>query len=345
MTSSIDSDRNPSSATTRRQLLEYSASLTAWGVTARPSPRYPRRGVCDGWGWFDPRRTVHLIGDTHFGELAPDRASALLEDVRALAGSAVAHLQVGDVTNVGTPDQDRLALAWLRPLPGHWYAIAGNHDVWNDRRTAKDFAAAFGNASSDFAVDRGFIEIVCLWYQQLHPVDHTTIWLSSDQLRWLDRALGRRSKDCVVACHAPLFDTVRGDESAMYTSTTAGFFVRAFGSKGRGEELRDILARHPRVKAWVSGHTHSPIDAPSLLKAEPIGSRTLAAIDCCALYYTGKSIDPTDDLITLYLTSYPDRLEVRYRDHRGRQWLSLSGASTWTLPLERATIVVPEGLC
>lgn len=91
----------------------------------------------------------------------------------------------------------------------------------------------------------------------------------------------------------------------------------------RGKPEQDKLALRwlGRAKAWLSGHTHSPLDAPGFVTRAPLPQRrSIVAVNCSALAYVGKKLDPKDPVRSLYLTHYPGRLEIRYRDHGAGDW-------------------------
>jgi hypothetical protein len=263
---------------------------------------------------IDWSRTVHGIGDLHAGALSPARAGKVIQDVIALArppGRPPAlHLQIGDVTDNGTAAQDRHAKDWLGRLPGqNRYTILGNHDIWRDARTPAQWARAYGYPSQNFVIDDlSFVRILAVGPDRMPRGD---VVLSQATLDWLDQELGRAPGDCWIACHWPLYGTVLGDRRKYYTSE-----MPTFHAKPR-EPIRRILAGHPNAKAWLSGHTHSPLSARGLVARFRLpGGRWILAVNFSALVGVGKTREPTHPLRTLYLTHHPGHIEVRYRDHR-----------------------------
>jgi hypothetical protein len=91
-------------------------------------------------------------------------------------------------------------------------------------------------------------------------------------------------------------------------------------------ELRVLLARHRNAKAWLSGHTHSPLSAPGFVtRARLARRRTILAVNLSALIGVGKTREPGDPLRSVYLTHRPDSIEVRFRDHRSGAWVAVGG--------------------
>lgn len=223
----------------------------------------------------------------------------------------MAHVQLGDITDLGTPEQDALAVEWLEQLDAPWYNVLGNHD--NFWRPAKDWAAVYGWPSQNYTADLGFAKLIAVGPDE--PSYGQLLRLSDDTLRWLDRELtAAHGTDCLVACHAPLAETVLGDDEIHYTSRMRGMQIHD------NDSILEVLAAHRNAKAWISGHTHSPIHVPGLVTTLTVGGHELLALNTSALYYTGKRITWTAPLVTLYLTWLDGRAEVRFRNHGAGVW-------------------------
>ena len=98
-----------------------------------------------------------------------------------------------------------------------------------------------------------------------------------------------------------------------------------FHAKPDGQ-IRALLARHPNAKAWLSGHTHSPLGAPGLItRARFPGGRSIVSINLSAIVGVGKKREPEDPICSLYLTHHPGTIEIRFRDHRARRWKTVRG--------------------
>jgi Calcineurin-like phosphoesterase len=279
------------------------------GAGRRPSPR----STVPDWP-----RTVHCIGDLHAGAIPRARLAAVSRDIERLRAPRL-HLQIGDATESGTGDEDRQALRFLSRLPSPWVTALGNHDILHNKRSPGDWAKAYDQPGQNFTADLPFARLIVLGPDRTAEGKHAGV-LSPSTLSFLDRELARSPKDCWVACHWPLFRTVMGDPQRNFTSAMAAFHAKP------DERIRSLLARHANSKLWLSGHTHSPLDAPGLItRARLPRGRSIAAINLSALVGVGKKREPDDPLRSLYLTHRPGRVEVRCRDHRAGVWTNLRG--------------------
>jgi 3',5'-cyclic AMP phosphodiesterase CpdA len=264
------------------------------------------------------KRTVHCLGDLHAGAITDVRIDAVSRDVRRLRAPAL-HLQIGDATERGTAAEDELALRFLERLPGPWVTALGNHDILHNERTPARWARAYGQPSQNFTVDLDFVRLVVIGPNRNEP-GRGAGRLSSATLAFLERELSDAGMDCWIACHWPLFRTVMGDPRLHFTSAMAAFHAKP------DERIRDLLRRHPNAKLWISGHTHSPLSAPGLIKHARLGpKRSIVALNASALVGVGTRRNPRAPLCSLYLTHHPGRIEIRARDHRAGAWRNVRG--------------------
>ena len=263
-------------------------------------------------------RTVHCVGDLHAGAITRVRLNAVSRDVAALGAPAL-HLQIGDATEGGRPAQDELALRFLERLPGPWVTALGNHDIVHNERRVADWARVYGQPSQNFTIDLGFVRVVVIGPSRTEP-GRRAGRLSTATLSFLERELSDADTDCWIACHWPLFGTVMGDPRLHFTSTMAAFHAKP------DDAIRDLLRRHLNAKLWISGHTHSPLSAPGLIKQVRLApKRSLVAINTSALLGIGRRRNPRAPLCSLYLTHRPGAIEIRARDHRNGGWRNLRG--------------------
>jgi hypothetical protein len=266
----------------------------------------------------DWKRTVHCVGDLHAGAITDVRIGAVRHDVRRLGRPAL-HLQIGDATERGIAAQDEIALEFLARLPGPWVTVLGNHDILRNVRTPAAWARAYGQKSRNFSVDLDFARLIAVGPDRAEP-GRRSGRLSPRTLAFLERELDDGPKDCWIACHWPLFHTVMGNPHLHYTSAMPAFHAKP------DDEIRELLARHRNARVWLSGHTHSPMSAPGLIKRVRLAPRrSITAINTSALVGIGKRRSPRAPLCSLYLTHHRDRLEVRCRDHRRRAWRNIRG--------------------
>jgi Calcineurin-like phosphoesterase len=287
-------------------------------------PRLPGRPgwlsapfVADDGTMADWSRTVHGVGDLHAGGIRRARVARVLEDVATLPAPAL-HLQIGDATEHGTNAEDVLARRWLGRLPGRHETILGNHDILHNKRTPAQWARAYGYRAQNFTIHLPFVWIVVVAPDRDLPAERAGT-LSGATLAFLERELKAAPGDCWVACHWPLYRTVLGDPR-LFTSA-----MRSFHAKP-DDDIRALLARHPNAKAWLSGHTHSPITAPGLItRARLPRGHSILAVNLSALVAVGKTREPNDPLCSLYLMHRPGKIELRFRDHRAGAWTAVGG--------------------
>jgi hypothetical protein len=266
----------------------------------------------------DWKHTVHCLGDLHAGAITDVRVEALIRDLERL-GTPALHLQVGDATEAGTVADDKLALEFLARLPGPWVAALGNHDVLGGRRSAAAWARAYGQSGHNLSVDLDFARVIIVAPDRSEPGGKAGR-LSAGTLAFLENQLSQGPDQCWIACHWPLFRTVMGDPRLHFTSEMAAFHAKP------DRRIRALLARHENARLWLSGHTHSPLSAPGLIKRVRLdGGRTLVSINASALVGIGKRRDPRAPLCSLYLTQKRGRIEVRCRDHRAGRWRNIRG--------------------
>jgi len=265
---------------------------------------------------MDWSRTIHGIGDLHAGGIRRARVQRMLDDVHGLPAPRL-HLQIGDATEHGLPAEDEMAIRWLNRLPAEHQTILGNHDILHNRRTAAQWAKAYGHKSQNFTIDLPFVRIIAVGPDRERPGAGSGV-LSERTLDFLDKALSGTGKDCWVACHWPLYRTVLGDPARYFTSA-----MQTFHAKPRAE-INAVLARHRNAKAWLSGHTHSPITVRGFVtRARVARERTIASVNFSALVGTGKVRQPRDPIVSVYLNHRPGRIEVRFRSHRRMAWAGL----------------------
>lgn len=269
---------------------------------------------------MDPEweRTVHCLGDLHAGAITRTRLDAVSRDIELLGPPAL-HVQVGDATEGGKEHEDKLARRFLDELPAPWVTALGNHDILHNDRTVADWGLAYEQSSQNFAVELDFVRVIVIGPNRNEP-GRRAGRLSRATLSFLERELAGTEKDCWVACHWPLLRTVMGDPRLHFTSAMEAFHAKP------DADIRELLASHPNAKVWLSGHTHSPLSAPGLIKRARLApKRSIVAVNASALVGIGKRRDPRAPLCSLYLTHRPERLEVRCRDHRAGAWRNVRG--------------------
>jgi hypothetical protein len=273
-----------------------------------------------------------LLGDSHLGvNVVPPginelRRAIVTADVKTLP-KPLARIQAGDLTDSGTPGQDQAARAWMYGFGGQWYTTLGNHDIWLDARTSAQWAKAYGLASKDYTVDFGAFRVIFVGHDGGYGYPLT---LNVTTRTWLNDQLASAGKPCFIVCHVPLANTVVGSTTgagSVWSSAEASFQIFP------DTEIRAILNAQPNAKAWISGHTHSPVDTPGFIKSESVGTRSVIAINCASTDYVGRTREWYDPIITLFLTYTGSALEIRFRNHGAGVWDTLGGSRVVTMPI------------
>lgn len=274
--------------------------------------------------------TLHVMSDTHFGLLTTRRKDKFGGDLLLdrMMPAVAAHLHCGDFVQAPDTTQDTEGLAWASTYLGDaplWIDI-GNHDVdgtWGGTtRTGAQAATALGMPGRDWTTDLGFARLISLGIEN---VSGGSPQIDAASLTYLDTQLAAAgTQPCWVTSHAPLYNTVgAGGPTTEYKSTDAGFYYP------NDADIRAILADYPNAKAWISGHTHSPIEANNLISAETIGGHTVAAINASAIEYVEKVRDSNQPIHSVYVTAVDDTtIEVRFRNHGAGVWSGPDGGAT-----------------
>lgn len=264
-------------------------------------------------------RSVHFIGDLHHGMVPPARMEKVIADIESSMGLAAHRVLLGDITDNGLSGERTLALAWLARMPAPWSAVAGNHDLFN--QSIAQFAATYGQPKTQ-AIDTAGLRLLHVAPDVLTglPTDGTTMTLAPATLTWLDEQLAAADRDCVIVTHAPLANSVVGPQTgdagsvAVYSSAQPEFACQPDAA------ILAILDARPRAKMWVSGHTHSPLNAPDLIKTHSVGSRSIITLNASSPFYTNRG-DRYEHVISGLVVTYLDTsFEIRVRDHGAGIW-------------------------
>lgn len=278
----------------------------------------------------DPARTINVVGDVHYGTIIQTRLDVAAADLIESRPYCAHRVYIGDMVQSGADSsQNTGALAWATSIDADrddWDTIPGNHE-YDASANGASWATFWGYDSYNYIRDLGFCTMIVVSAEDVgSPYAQT---LSSETLAWLDAQLAATSQDCIIFSHGPLRATVTGtkDQGSGATSFDPNLYTHP------DDEVRAILARYRHARAWISGHIHSRMNAPDLVKAEPVGDRTIVAINASAIYQTLPTSDPaTDAIASLFVSVFPDRIEVRCRNHRTGAFDDLMGPTVITIP-------------
>lgn len=278
--------------------------------------------------------TIHCLSDMHAGLTLQSKIDNTVQDILTglLVPVPVARVITGDVTNVGGAGEivtAQTAIAAVSSVPV--YPVMGNHDLFSGG-TQATFGTAYATPSgtANYIVDLPTLRLIMIAPDALPTdgvdgADGARIRLPDATVStWLDAQLAGTTKDCLIFCHAPLKDTVLG-AGVNYDSSVEPWFVTTVSTKTTSNAILTVLAAHSNAKAWISGHVHCPINTPQFVVGQTVGSHTMAMISVSALAYTGINVNTVTQAMSSactgsYVTYYPDRIEVRFRNHGGRVW-------------------------
>ena len=184
---------------------------------------------------------VAHVSDTHFGNEVQDpagRCDAVMDHLLALDPRPDVLVVSGDVADHGLPAEYAAARAWLDRWPGPLAVCPGNHDA------REAFVDGLGTEP------RSVVEVaghrLVLLDSLVDAVDGRRVdegRLGPEQLRWLDERLAEATGPAFVVLHHPpltigvgLMDPIRLLD---------------------GDELEQVVGRHPHVVAVLVGHAHT----------------------------------------------------------------------------------------
>lgn len=295
--------------------------------------------------WPGPgEKTIHGIGDVHWGSVRQERLDAIATDLANGYEDTppAARVQVGDLSQAAQQAQLANGVDWLDSLPAStgdlpldraWVAIPGNHDrIDNEFDVDVEDADTYDyNGTGSWETETGLTDhyAVDLDWVRLLMVGWTAggARLTQTQLDFIaSEATAAGSQECWLVIHPPIYNTVTGPLTGrrrVYSSSGIdGFHVLGVSPDTQSTAIKALIAAHPNIRVVLSGHTHSPIDAPGCVTSLTLGGQPVAHINCSALQWTFPAENRRREPIrTPYITRTRDGVEVRWRDHRNRSWV------------------------
>lgn len=290
------------------------------------------------WRFPDLRNgtTIHHLTDTHFGDrfFTPAFGNKILADMETLRVSHAGHVHTGDMVHwrgsANSGPEDSLYVEFrdaMKAADGKPFAeIPGNHDlgsygsdVW---RTKEQWAATVGAVGGNSVTHVGDMTVIGLspdvWKPDPAGDGYLDPVLSQATLDWLDAQLtANGSRPVWLASHVP--------PSGQYSNSTA--------TTVQPEASVDALvAAHPAVVGWLSGHWHVNPDAtPSHVRTMTQGGRTVFAVNAPAGGGLMSGVSQADQqwkspALSMFVTFLGDAVDVRWRNHNAGQWVTASGA-------------------
>lgn len=253
--------------------------------------------------------------------------------------TVAAWVMAGDLSSRANASEMVLVKSWLdawnrdgKPLA----MVPGNHDLIGtgtsggvpDIFTPEQWAtyyAAYGVTGRDYVIDvpDTDLRILCVSPAANPAADPLPLRMAIDDtvLAWCDARISETTRRCLIVHHAPLMDTILAKPGVPYTSayttsTTANWYVRNRSTY----TVEQMVASHPNLIAWISGHLHSEVDAPDVVKRNVTTGGVFASISVSSPRVLPVGSSP--QVASAMVSVYPDRIEVRYRDHGMGQWLN-----------------------
>lgn len=287
--------------------------------------------------------TLALLSDLHLQDVAADidpsmdNRAKMLTDLEHMIGrdSIQAWVISGDVT-ANAYDSDFTAMvSWVERMNTTGLPLAiipGNHDEllatmpgdplqidparWTSR------TAPLGVVNRSYFVDVGdHVRIVGLALTTNRAVGTVgydfRCTVDAETLTWADSVISGTDRQVVVTFHAPLYGTV-GENPPVYSGSS--YYPFWYAHSQDAYTFEDMLAKHSNIVAYVSGHTHSAPDRVDVVKRMTLGNATFAAISASSPIVLNSDGDV--NVCSALLTIFPDRVEVRYRNHGTGQWLN-----------------------
>ncbi len=291
------------------------------------------------------------LGDLHYyaqptwEALHTARMSQMFQDLHQLwaqEGLPAFCVSPGDIVEMDEPQNYQLAGEQLRhnlnPVP--FYPGLGNHELFSEggeseEEMLNDFTTFWSRPPRYYWVEG---EVLCV---MLDVVGYGTPTFSHESLAFLETALAKHPRHiAILFAHCPLYNTVLARDPALGLDYDS---LEPFFSVGNSAEVRAILARHRNVCLYVSGHTHTGRQSPTLVTTERLGDHPLTHINLSSPWYTGRRhgaewladeqrfqyrADQPDCLNSFAVHISREQIHLRLRDHGTGSWWA-----EWKVPV------------
>lgn len=292
------------------------------------------------------------LGDLHYyaragwQELHTARLAPLFRDLRQLwarEGLPAFCVSPGDIVEMSGPEHYQLAGQQLRAQLGtvKFYPGVGNHELFGEgeeteEELLRDFTTFWSQPPHYYWEEGG---VVCI---MLDVVGYPAPMFTAESLAFLRTALAKHPRHlAVVFAHCPLYNTVLDRDPALRLDYDS---LDPFFSVENSATVRQILAGHGNACLYLSGHTHTNWQAPSLVMTDHSGAHPVIYANLSSPWYTGRHhgarwleeeqrydyrADEPDVLASLAIHVMRSRVYLRLRDHRAGNWLT-----EWNIPLQ-----------
>ena len=289
---------------------------------------------------------LHYFANSAWQMLHTPRMSQMFQDLRQLwarEGLPAFCVSPGDIVEMGAPEHYQLAAAQLSanlgPVP--FYPGVGNHELLNEGEESEeellnDFTTFWSRPPRYYWVQN---EVLCV---MLDVVDYPGPVLSPEALALLATALAKHPRHlAVLFAHCPLYNTVLSRDASPGQDYDS---LESFFSLGNSEEVRTLLARHDNACVYISGHTHTGWQSPTLVTTERLGKHPVVYANLSSPWYTGRHhgarlladqqgfryhADQEDCVASFAVHISRAQIRLRLRDHGTGNWLA-----TWDVPVK-----------
>lgn len=322
----------------RRSFVKLSALATGGAALSALSACSSISSIFSTEGLRDPGTLISsffVVSDTHITEeriRSQDHFRSMLADIRSLEHQPSTIVLVGDITELGNPDEyvliRQLSSEMGFDFDDDFIKVMGNHDQCNSRYPADGardeqyysdehrlFLKEVGvsDVYYDLYVD-GFHFIV------LGPDAKSTDWthfnFTSMQTTWLDNLLSADDANgdiSFVFCHEPLHNTVRGTKEGSWGYRNSLY---------ENYEISSIMERYPRA-IYFSGHTHA---YPDIKRPNPSGALYVndGAVAAGQLSPTANYFaDGFSGAFGIQVEIYEHLVDLKGRDFLERKWIDV----------------------
>lgn len=279
---------------------------------------------------------IHVVSDLHLEvpevDCPTERAATMLADLNELTDrdDVGGWCCTGDTTTYSSPAEHAAFIAWWRALKtgtARSAIVPGNHELLGNGRTVDPLVdlvtpaqwaatyAPLGVLAENYVVDIGSrLRLLCLSPSPGASGSQHRLMVDAATLAWCDARIEETSRWCAVLFHAPLMHSVNASpaDDRYLSSSEPDWHAHDDGDS----TIAAMIARHQNFRAWISGHTHSPVGAPEIVKRMTYGTVSFAAISAGSAHPIGPG--PSGSVRVGF---FSDRVEVRHRDHEARRWL------------------------
>lgn len=279
------------------------------------------------------------ISDTQQGaraQFTDDWCMRAAADIHELAPYTDAHVHTGDCIEwFADMPEDEKYLAFREVVLGTGKPYAdtpGNHDLSTyNKNSARRYRSA--DTWAQEVPKRGRANQVTLVGD-----DHAIFTISSDFWKWSDVTEAYEEPEPLTTALLAELDellTLHAGRrvwlaSHALPSTQLSDVPRFDGVLHKWADIEALVAAHPNIVGWFSGHWHIDVADPRSIRSIPVGGRRIWGVNApssAGLFPGATAIEHqfTRFASSLYVTDTGSDIIVRWRNHLKRQWVAPFG--------------------